>query len=262
MTLSIAEKGYLYDSLSSKEALRPDGRLPHQFRPLEISTDFLPSSNGSSRIVTSDGSECIVSVKSKVIEHRDDEPLIEFVLDIAGERDDSVLVQSVTSLFNKVIGNINCDSLRLTQRYSFKIYIDVLVLSSFAYPITLISFGIYSSLKTTLLPKLISTFDDLEIEELPTFHGYDMVPLEVNPPLVFLLAVVGENIFVDPQSTENDVCNNGIIISWYNGKIIAPIRTISLNNTNAKGFAPHILQKSVELVNKCAPEIIKTLDSD
>ncbi|KAG0664342.1 hypothetical protein C6P44_001071 [Monosporozyma unispora] len=253
------QKSYLFDSLSSAQALRPDGRLPYQFRPIEIYTDFLPSSNGSSRIIASDGSECIISVKSKVVDHTVEKDLVQVDIDIAGERDDSILVESITSLFNKIIDTIDVSKLQLTQKYSFKIYIDVLVLSTYSYPVSLISFGIYSALNSTYLPKLISSFDDLEVEELPTFHDYDLVKLDVSPPLIFVLAIVGDNIFIDPAFNESKVANNGLIISWSQGKVIAPVRTMALNNTYVKGFKPSLVQEGIDLVNKYGQDIVNAL---
>lgn len=216
MSLSVAEKSYLYDSLASTPSIRPDGRLPHQFRPIEIFTDFLPSSNGSSRIIASDGSECIVSIKSKVVDHHVENELLQVDVDIAGQRDDALVVETITSLLNKVLksgSGVDSSMLQLTKKYSFKIFVDVLVISSHSHPVSLISFAIYSALNSTYLPKLISAFDDLEVEELPTFHDYDMVKLDINPPLVFILAVVGNNMLLDPAANESEVANNGLIIS-------------------------------------------------
>ncbi|EDO17530.1 hypothetical protein Kpol_534p9 [Vanderwaltozyma polyspora DSM 70294] len=266
MSLSVAEKSYLYDSLSAFPAIRPDGRKPYQFRPIEISTDFLPNSNGSSRIIASDGSECIVSVKSKVIDHTiDNDDLIKVEVDIAGQRDDSAVVESINSLLSKVLkpnaDTLDTSKLQLTKKYSFKLYVDVLVLSSYSNPISLISFAIYSALSTTTLPKLVSGFDDLEVEELPTFHDYDLVNLELKSPLVFLLALVGDNLLIDPASNEYEVANNGLIVTWCNGKVTGPIRTISLNNFYSKGFDASLLGKGIKLVEEHANDVLQALES-
>ncbi|CCK71859.1 exosome non-catalytic core subunit RRP42 KNAG_0I00680 [Huiozyma naganishii CBS 8797] len=260
MSLSIAEESFLYDSLSGPQRLRPDGRLPHQFRPVEVFTDFLPSSDGSSRVIASDGSECIVSVKCKVVDHTVEPDLIQVDVDIAGERDDSLLVESIASLLNKLIGTVDHARLQLTKKYSFKIFIDVLVLSSFSYPISLISFGVYFAVSATQLPKLVSNFDDLEVEELPMFDDYDLVPLEMRTPLVFTLALVGKNVFLDPAANESAVANNGLVVSWSAGTVVAPLRTIALNNTHVTGFDPELLQVGIKLVEQHAPGIVHALE--
>ncbi|CCE63933.1 hypothetical protein TPHA_0G00970 [Tetrapisispora phaffii CBS 4417] len=265
MTLSIAEKSYLYDSLTASPSIRPDGRKPHQFRPIEVSTDFLPSSNGSSRIISGDGSECIVSVKAKVIDHTlSDEELIQVDLDIAGERTDSPQVETLMSLLNKVLKSgpgFEHSRLQLTERYSFKIFIDILVISSNCNPASLISFAMFSALNTTTLPKLISSFDDLKVEELPMFDDYDLVNLKLKSPLVFLLAIVGNNLIVDPDANESEVCDNAIIVTWLDGKIRSPIRTLTLNNSYSKGFDPTLLQKGLKLIEENAAAVLTALES-
>lgn len=122
MVLSITEKAYLYDSLTLDPPLRPDGRSLYQFRPLEVSNDFLPNSNGSSRVIVSGGSECIVSVKSKVVDHTVDNELLVVDIDIQGHRDDSPLVTSMSSMLSKLLKErIDISRLMLTKKYSFKL---------------------------------------------------------------------------------------------------------------------------------------------
>ena len=68
--LSPAELSYLHNSLSQQPPIRPDGRLPTQFRPLVAETDILPSANGSARICFADGTEAVVGVKAEVEKSR------------------------------------------------------------------------------------------------------------------------------------------------------------------------------------------------
>lgn len=262
--LSVTEKLYLYDSLAGSPTVRPDGRLPHQFRPIEIYTDFLPSSNGSSRIIASDGSECIVSIKVKVVDHTVSDDLLQVEVDIAGQRDDSPQVETITAFLNKVLEptvGIDTSNLTLTKKYSFKIFIDVLVLSSYSHPVSLISFAIYSALKSTYLPKLVSSFDDLEVEEYPTFHDHDLVKLNINPPLVFVTAIIGDNIFMDASASECDVSSNGLIVTWLDGKVIAPIRTTILSDNDVKGFNPQIIPKAIKMIEQYAGDILQALEN-
>lgn len=65
-TLSPAELSYLHTSLSLNPPIRPDARLPSQFRPLIAETDILPGTNGSARICFADGTEAIAGVKAEV----------------------------------------------------------------------------------------------------------------------------------------------------------------------------------------------------
>ncbi|SCU90624.1 LAMI_0E02894g1_1 [Lachancea mirantina] len=261
MSLSVTEKSYLHDSLCLDPPARPDGRVAHQLRPIEIFTDFLPACNGSAKISASDGSECVVSVKAKVVERALEEELILVDVDVAGQRDDSPFVHSIASLLTKVLNQkIHQKNLRLTQKYAFKLFVDVLVLSSKSHPLSLISFAVYSALKATYLPKLISSDDDLEVAELPTFHDYDMVKLDVDPPLLFTTAVIGNNAVIDPAHSESEVACSGILVTWSKGKVTAPIRTIGLNDEYVTGIDVTLLEKSIELVEKTAPAVVKALD--
>ncbi|SCV04207.1 LANO_0G08812g1_1 [Lachancea nothofagi CBS 11611] len=262
MVLSITEKLYLHESLASKPPARPDGRNADQFRPIEIFTDFLPTSNGSSKIVASDGTECIVSIKCKVVDRAVEEELVVVDVDIAGHRDDSTLVQGIASILNRLlVSQMDQMSLRLTKKYSFKLFIDVLVLSSYSHPLTLISLAIYSALNSTQLPTLISSDDDLDVAELPTFHDYDMSKLNVKVPLLFTLAICGKNVIVDPAASESDVANNGVLVTWNDGKVVAPVRTLGLNEDYVRGICPQSLVDSIRMVEELAPKILKALDN-
>lgn len=63
---SPAELAYLHSSLSLTPPIRPDARLPTQFRPLVAETEILPGAYGSARICFADGTEAIVGVKAEV----------------------------------------------------------------------------------------------------------------------------------------------------------------------------------------------------
>lgn len=64
--LSPAELAYLHASLSLTPPIRPDGRSPTHFRPLEAQTNVSPGTNGSARVCFSDGTEAIIGVKAQL----------------------------------------------------------------------------------------------------------------------------------------------------------------------------------------------------
>ncbi|CAH2353885.1 exosome complex component Rrp42p [[Candida] railenensis] len=275
MILSPAERSYLYDSLIQKPPIRPDSRSGHQFRPLEAKTAFLPSSNGSARIRLMDGSECIVSVKAKVVLKSQESSLIECDIDVSGNRDDSNFVSILKfNLTNLLCQNFPMDVLQLTSKYSYKLFIDCLVISHTSYPLTLLSLATYLALKTTRLPLLVSDVDDSEVEEQPTFSDdwdkskylKEMVSSnsKFQPPIFITLGVVGDNLLFDPSTEEEQVLENGLILSWYNNKVITPISNINLasnsNNSNFKGMDPILISKSLALLKKYCGEIVDALD--
>lgn len=275
MILSPAERAYLFDSLAMSPPIRPDGRKSFQFRPLEAKTAFLPSSNGSARIRMADGSECIVSVKSKVVLIAKEPNLIECDVDISGFRDDSNFVLNLkfnmTDLFEK---NFPTKNLHLTSKYSFKLFIDCIVISHQAYPLTLISMASYLALSSTRLPLLVSEIDDTKIEEQPTFSDdwensqylSEVFKIEkFQPPLFLTFGVAGENVITEPSVEEEQVLESGILLGWYNNKVISPITNINLatnsNNLNLKGIQPSLLLQAVASAKKYSAEVVSALDA-
>ncbi|KAK6203616.1 ribosomal protein S5 domain 2-type protein [Scheffersomyces amazonensis] len=270
MILSPAERAYLYESLVQKPAIRPGARSDHQFRPLEAKTGFLPNSNGSARIRLNDGSECIISVKSKVVVTRGESSLIEVDIDVPGFRDDSNFVSNLKfSLTNLLITKFPVEYLRLTSKYSFKLFIDCIVISHSSYPLSLISLTSYLALKTTRLPLLTSEVNDEEIEEQPTFSddwdNAKYIHPTFQPPIFITLGVIGENLLFDPSIEEEQVLENGLILSFYKDKVITPIINMNLatnsNNSNFKGLNQKLIIQSINLCNKYCPAIIKALDT-
>lgn len=275
MILSPAERSYLYDSLTQATPIRPDSRSDHQFRPLEAKTSFLPASNGSARIRLMDGSECIVSVKSKVVLISQENNLIECDIDVAGHRDDSNFVTNLNfNLTNLLSKNFPFQYLRLTSKYTFKLFIDCIVISHSSYPLSLLSLTCYLALKTTKLPLLVSDVNDEEIEEQPTFSDdWDNAQLlstmikyeSFSPPIFITLGVIGQNLIFDPTIEEEQVLENGLIVSWHNNKVIAPVSNMNLaansNNANYKGLNNKIIIRGISMVNKYCGAITHALDT-
>ncbi|KAK5326044.1 Exosome complex component rrp42 [Exophiala xenobiotica] len=64
--LSPAELSYLHSSLSSHPPIRPDARLPTDFRPFSAETNVLPNTMGSAHVGFADGREAVVGVRAEV----------------------------------------------------------------------------------------------------------------------------------------------------------------------------------------------------
>lgn len=265
--LSPAEKDYLFKNLVQPSPIRPDARRNTQFRPLEAKTDFLPSSNGLARIRSVDGLECIVSVKLRVEELLPQ--FIEVDVDVSGYRDDSNFVLNLkfnlTSLFSR---NFPLDNLKLTKKYGFKLYVDCIVTCHTLYPLSLISLTTYLALKTTRLPLLISSTDDDEIAELPTFSDdWDMATMiaeNILPPIFIVIGVIGNNLLFDPSNAEEQVLESGIVLSYYQGKAITPISKVNLCERSSSftigGMSKSTISHAIQITNEYCGEIIKALD--
>lgn len=147
--LSPAELSYLHTSLSLRPPLRPDSRLPTQFRPLVAETNLLPSANGSARVYFSDGTEALGGVKGEVersISIRGGEgggdeggetngkargkgmpEWVEVSVEIPGYReDDGIVVFLSKMLWEGVVGDTELlEDLWINQGWHWRIYIDV-----------------------------------------------------------------------------------------------------------------------------------------
>lgn len=275
MILSPAERSYLHDSLLKSPPIRPDGRKQYQFRPLEAKTGFLPTSNGSARIRMVDGSECIVSVKSKVVLIAKEPNLVECDVDVVGYRDDSNFVANLRyNLTDLFIKNFPTKNLHLTSKYAFKLFIDCIVISHLSYPLTIVTMAAYLALKSTRLPLLISDVDDAEVEEQPTFSDdWDKAELlsrkfridNFQPPIFVTLGAVGNNLIIEPSQAEEQVLENGLLLGWFDNKVITPITNLNLatnsNNANFKGLNPKLLVEAIELVKKHCGAVVSALDT-
>ncbi|KAF8476993.1 hypothetical protein BDZ91DRAFT_708496 [Kalaharituber pfeilii] len=161
--LSPAELAYLATSLSLTPPIRPDCRLPTQFRPLAAETDILPTCNGSARMVWADGAECVAGVKAEVERTEDvhgvptevpDEgtqgvqagagPVVnrrswvEVSVDVQGLRDDDPLnVFLAGVVMEGLFAGAAVEEpdagltgkLKINDRYHWKLYIDILLIT-------------------------------------------------------------------------------------------------------------------------------------
>ena len=281
MVLSVTESSYIYDSLVSSNPTRPDSRKPNQYRPLKANCGFLPNSNGSSRIFNADSTECITSVKAKVVRNCKKSDLINVEIDIYGERDSSTLTQHLTTMIKQSLNDsFDYSVLKLTNKYYFQLYIDVSVLylpEDFNYSsytlysiLSLISMGVYLALKSAKLPLLVSEKEDFEVEEEPTFSddweaSTYLIPRDPSksfqPALVFVVGAVGNTVIIDPSLEEEQIIEHGIGITWSNGRITTPIQSLTLSSSNTKGLKPALIFKAIEVVRNVAKDVVNALNA-
>jgi exosome complex component RRP42 len=149
--LSPSELSYLHDSLSLRPPIRPDARLPKQFRPLHAETSLLPSTNGSARICFSDGTEAIVGIKCEVqrivspsqsttlslqqppshpdqtASHSGEDDRIEVSIEIPGQRDDDPMPVFLGHMIKEalVVDGSLTQALEINRRWGWRVFVDV-----------------------------------------------------------------------------------------------------------------------------------------
>ena len=148
-----SELAYLHTSLSCQPPVRPDARLPTQFRPLIAETNFLPATNGSARLCFADGTEAIVGIKAEVekTQHalnlkvkasekdgasnqqdspedkRGDDRWLELNIEISGIRDDDELPATLSSILAEALvatGTVGT-KLWINRFWHWRLYVDV-----------------------------------------------------------------------------------------------------------------------------------------
>ncbi|KAK7202404.1 polyribonucleotide nucleotidyltransferase [Myxozyma melibiosi] len=253
MPLSLSEESYLASSLSLRPPCRPDGRDQHQFRPLDASAGILPATNGSARIRLCDGGECIVGIKAEVVESRkEDVALVEVQCDIAGVQSNSPLHTFLCTTLETALRNtLPASRLSIIHRYTYKLFIDGIILDHVSHPLTLFSMTVYLALLDTRLPKLIPSADVASTTTstsssdqpigLPQFESdwQESVPLcdkAWSPPLVQLAVLAGKNVFVDPTGEEAGVGDGAIVVSWHQGKVVG-LRTVNTRDSSKQVFS-------------------------
>ncbi len=167
-----------------------------------------------------------------------------------------------------ILSTFSTEVLSLTSKYSFKLYIDALIISPRSHPLSVLSLATYLALKTTRLPLLISSSNDTETPELPTFsddwaESKQLVSNdnELSPPLLFVVGIVGDNIFLDPTLEEQIVTEAGLLLGWSNGTVVSPIKTINLGGKVSKGLKPKHISAAIKLIQESGASLAKALDA-
>jgi exosome complex component RRP42 len=189
LPLSPAELSYLHTSLSTNPPIRPDGRKPTDFRPLQAETNILPATNGSAHVSFSDGSEAIVGIKLEVERTTPsqqaqpqprnngndvhlDTPLqgnpdwITLTLTTPATRDDdntliyiSELLREPFLLPSTTSSPSLADALIINTRFHWHIYLDIILISPHplsSLPLPLLSMATHLALRDTRVPRLKS----------------------------------------------------------------------------------------------------------
>lgn len=262
MLCSVTEQEYLRQSLANSTPVRLDSRRVGQFRPLETDVDILPMTNGSASVKTADGAECIVGVKAKVTASHND--LVEVSVEVPGQKDTDSLPQSLgVSLIQALYACPQLqNALYITPTYAFKLYVDCVILSYTSYPLGLVSAGVFQALKATRLPLKIESSEDTPVDEIPQFNDDWSLSVPLcdgwTPPVLFVVALVGPTALVDPTDAEETVAEAAICITWKDGHIAAPLRTIDIGTGSYSGpFDQRLVFTAYDLIEAAAPSIIE-----
>lgn len=139
-----------------------------------------------------------------------------------------------------------------------------------------------SKINNALAPKQNTQPKSLDEENKKYSLYYKTTPWK--PPFVFVFAVIGENILVDPSLEEESVADGILTIGWQQGHVIAPLRyvetfrssaaaaatanlttdenpnPITTPRSKASGVTPSILKKAYALALDAGNDVSEALD--
>ncbi|GMF08447.1 unnamed protein product [[Candida] boidinii] len=124
----------------------------------------------------------------------------------------------------------------------------------------------FIALKSTRLPLLISNTNNKDVEEEPTFaddweSSISLFPEDskINPTVLFIVSVVGNNVFIDPSLEEEQVSEHALCVGYNNGKIVGPIQSVTLSTSDGKAISVNIMKKAFELVKEIGGPVTQAL---
>lgn len=237
--LSLGEKTFILHGVDAD--FRNDGRKRCEYRTLEIETNLMQHTHGSSRLRLGN-TDILVSVKVEIDTPYIDHPYegkLEFFVDCSVNaspefegkpREDLVTeISNALSLAYQTPEAFNLKDLCiLAHKKCWKMFVDVLILQCGGNLFDAVGIAVKAALYNTEIPRVTAaTLDggeaDIELSDDP----YDCIKLNViDAPLIVTLCKIGEHCIVDPTSEEEMCCTTGTIMSVMpNGNVTSIVKT-------------------------------------
>ncbi|XP_014259733.1 exosome complex component RRP42 [Cimex lectularius] len=221
--LSPEEKIYIVHGIEAN--MRVDGREQLQFRPIEVETGLMPNCMGSARVLLgkTDLIACISVDTITPLVERPDEGKLEFYIHFSGitspefeGRKGEQKSDQISTIFNKLYSSVRLNSLCIEPRLkSWKLNIDVCVLSLDGNLYDAVSFATKAALSSTNIPNMIVTNEDkgekeFKISEDPSDTW---VPDISDIPCFITVSKVGESFIVDATSNEEQCTTFSCVVA-------------------------------------------------
>ena len=261
--LSKGEKDFIQGLF--EQNLRVDGRDFDQMRPFSIEMNPLPLSPSSCRVTWGHGygntTEILVSVSTEVMKTEESEPLlsVKSLANSFGENaDGSEICQVVYTTLQHFLQNSGVldpsNFIIVNSPYSWKLFIDVLIIKAAGGVYEASMIGIRESLRKLRFPQLIitpgETISELHFdidESKPLLKLIDKSKL----PFAFSFAPVGDTLLRDPTPLEVAVVQSLLVIGVGNNTILG------LNHFGECGMKPAILSYIQERIDSYLEPFMK-----
>lgn len=275
MLLSVAEKRFIYEGLLQSPPARPDLRNAIQYREINVSTDVLKSSNGSAWINMKDGSECVSSCSVAIKKSEEAHFNVECEVSIFGLKEENELAQKLKLYLELMYQkNTNRDMFKINNKHCYTIKVECVVLKYTNNPISIISFANYIALKRTRVPGFCDSVNFGDANNVPLISSDYFESrllneisetLSFDPPIMLVVGIIGNNIIFDPSADEEQVLENSMIVTYYEGEISAPIMSVNYFfntvNTEIKEIPSSAVCKCIATCEKHGNEIVSKLNA-
>lgn len=206
--------------------VRADGRRRIDYREISVAVDVHPSANGSARVILGQGAtEVLAVVKAELSQPSHEHPKrgkLEVNIEVSPlallhretARDGEDLNADLTKAFETFLIRaeaLDMEALCITPgRFSWTVYLDVLILEGQGNLLDTISFAAYAALRTARLPKidaisggLDAANDPIEDFELSSTDITEAIGLPIkNLPICISLNRIGNFLVVDTAADE------------------------------------------------------------
>ncbi|KAK8860778.1 Exosome complex component rrp42 [Tritrichomonas musculus] len=257
LLLSKGEKDFIQGLLNQN--IRVDGRNSDEMRDFSIEMNPLPLSPSSCRVIWGHGygdtTEILVSVSTEVMktEESQSQLSVKSLANSFGENADGTeicqVVYSTLYHFLQNSGVLDPSHFEIVNSpYSWKLFIDVLIIKAAGAVYEAAMIGIRESLRELKFPQLIITPGET-ISELHFDIDESKPPLplidESKLPFAFSFAPVGDSLLRDPTPLEVAVVQSLLVIGVGNDNTI-----LGLNHFGECGMKSSILSYIQENISK------------
>ncbi|KAK2574979.1 hypothetical protein KPH14_008742 [Odynerus spinipes] len=237
--LSLGEKTFILHGVDAD--FRNDGRKRCEYRSLEIETNLMQQTHGSSRLRIGN-TDVLVGVKVEIDTPYVDRPhegKLEFFVDCSanatpefegkGGDDLATEISNILSLAYQSPDAFDLKTLCiLPHKKCWKMFVDILILQCGGNLFDAVGTAVKAALYNTEIPRVTAaTLDGGEADIQLSDDPFDCIKLDVtNYPIIVTLCKIGENCIVDP-TLEEEMCSpaSTIISVMPNGNITSIVKT-------------------------------------
>ncbi|KAF2762047.1 exoribonuclease family protein [Pseudovirgaria hyperparasitica] len=187
-----------------------------QWHPVTGGYETNLETGGTDVEMSQDADEDEEAKRTRRSKGRGENTWVEMSIEIPGFRDDDALPVYLAAMLTEALlsDGVLKDRLYINNRYHWKLYIDILLLSPpLSYPLPLLSLTTHLALLSSRLPSLKSEGDEDPFFDDDWEAATPLYAPSSRPPVTLLVMTVGSNIIFDPAKEELAVAEAALAVS-------------------------------------------------